>query len=364
MRNLVFSIIGLTIWVVMFGTVLAGVVVLGAGDSARAQMQKGGGLRQNPPPAEQLSTLRDYGMDWDLPVVSVRFPVRAVQFLNTQLSIIANEPVRLINIPEGWELKSIQPSMLNDQRHYYLLITSELEDGEYNLDLQFVDAVGNITVAPIKLTASANRLPAPGWENPAYFMPATSLFAIANKQVRLPEDFEPQDLVLLTELGVNVARPDTKLREEAAKQLQQMVREINRWGISYTVTSAYRSFADQVQAYNFWLDYNDGDSISTDTVSARPGHSEHQLGTTVDFITSQNGGIFYGFENTALSAWLAANAWKYGFVMSYPAGSQPITGYVYEPWHYRYIGVESAAEFVQTGLTLTEWLEQKNLVLN
>lgn len=92
--------------------------------------------------------------------------------------------------------------------------------------------------------------------------------------------------------------------------------------------------------------------------SARPGHSEHQLGTTVD-VTSAGGAPPWNYSDwaaTPAGAWMAANAWRYGFVMSYPRGSFATVCYDYEPWHYRYVGRDVAARMVAGGLTLREWL--------
>jgi len=92
--------------------------------------------------------------------------------------------------------------------------------------------------------------------------------------------------------------------------------------------------------------------------SARPGHSEHQLGTTFDF-TSLGGRPPWEYADwaaTPAGGWMAANAWRYGFVMSYPRNSFARVCYDYEPWHYRYLGRQAAAEVRASGLTLREWL--------
>ncbi len=92
-------------------------------------------------------------------------------------------------------------------------------------------------------------------------------------------------------------------------------------------------------------------------ISARPGHSEHQMGTAIDFTSASAGyGLGEGFAQTPEGAWLSQNAPRFGFVMSYPAGKESVTGYAYEPWHFRYVGIDVARAVVARGITLTEYL--------
>jgi D-alanyl-D-alanine carboxypeptidase len=83
--------------------------------------------------------------------------------------------------------------------------------------------------------------------------------------------------------------------------------------------------------------------------SARPGHSEHQLGTTVDFTTAPGVPLSTRFGDSPAGKWLARNGWKYGFIMSYPEGKKKVSCYGYEPWHWRYFGRELAAEIHESG---------------
>src|SRR5690606_1306605 len=125
------------------------------------------------------------------------------------------------------------------------------------------------------------------------------------------------------------------------------------------VLSAYRSYGTQASTYQYWVNYN-GSQVAADQISARPGHSQHQLGTTVDFTTSEIGDrLGSEFDNTKASQWLLSNAYKYGFVISDPEGEVGVTGYGHESWHWRYIGVSSAEEMVHSGLVLEEYLQIK-----
>jgi hypothetical protein len=113
--------------------------------------------------------------------------------------------------------------------------------------------------------------------------------------------------------------------------------------------SAYRSYDAQVAAYEENRAIH-GDDV--DRFSARPGHSEHQLGTTVDVSSASAAYALEGFEGTPEAEWVATNSWRFGFIVSYPEGKEEVTGYAYEPWHIRYVGKETAAAVRQSGLTL------------
>ncbi len=178
-----------------------------------------------------------------------------------------------------------------------------------------------------------------------------SLFARVTKQTTLGR-YAPGDLVLIP---AEIVHPDRRggeyyLRREPLEHLQQMWAAAAGEGVQLTVTSAYRSYDTQVDTFNYWVSI-DGEARAN-TYSARPGQSEHQLGTTLDFNISLT-------EGAEQHAWLAQKAQIYGFAMSYPEGAQEITGYKYEPWHYRYIGVEAAKEWKAAGQPLCVFLEQK-----
>ncbi|HHX73789.1 MAG TPA: M15 family metallopeptidase, partial [Firmicutes bacterium] len=177
------------------------------------------------------------------------------------------------------------------------------------------------------------------------------LLALVTKQTSLGE-YEPADLVEIPrELWAN--EYPYKLREEACQQLLAMWEAAKSEEAAFLVTSAYRSYSTQKRLFaNYAASHGEA---KANTFSARAGQSEHQLGTAVDLV--QPGHVLTeSFGETAAGKWLAENSWKYGFVMSYPKGAAGITGYIYEPWHFRYIGVENAAAWKEAGVTLTEWL--------
>lgn len=290
--------------------------------------------------------------DWWPPEIGIRSPVVNNNYSSVNVTLSSNEVIADANLPDTWLLYGPQQVA---EHYYYLVIIPQVIPGDNTYTLGFADEAGNSISKDMLIVGSSQPLQTPSWPDTDFTLDADNQLSIANKQYQLPQDYEPQDLVDLSSLGilnVNAAR----LRKSAATALQQMTAAISQAGINYTVTSGYRSFADQVRVYNYWVKYYSGDINATDQVSARPGYSEHQLGLAVDFTTSANGNIFYQFETTPLSKWLATHAHEFGFVMSYPNGKTDITGYSYEPWHYRYIGVGNASQVVESGETLTEWL--------
>ena len=205
------------------------------------------------------------------------------------------------------------------------------------------------------------------------FMYAEYLILV-NKEHPLSAADAPTDLTLLSDLeGCVVAQSKTdtcQLREDAARSLAVMMRAMyaeSSDARNTYVTSAYRSYAHQ--NWLFYTYYYEQEKAAhpeaTDeeifaivaTYSARPGESEHESGLCIDFSDPQVGGeLVEEFENTAAFAWLSANAHKYGFILRYPKDKVDTTGYQYEPWHYRFVGVEAAAAIYEDGLCLEEYL--------
>lgn len=182
------------------------------------------------------------------------------------------------------------------------------------------------------------------------------LLALVSKNTNLGE-YRPTDLVELPKH--TLSRPQWRyyLREEAALQLNKMWEDANSEGIILYVNSAFRDYETQVELFsNAVRRY--GEEIAN-TRSARPGESEHQLGTAVDFVERPDGALLQSFAQTPAGQWLMENAHKYGYAMSYPEGKESVTGYIFEPWHYRYIGVEKAMEWKESGQALNEFLREQ-----
>ena len=167
---------------------------------------------------------------------------------------------------------------------------------------------------------------------------------------KLSESYLPPDLEPLP------AATDYQVRSFVLPDLSEMMNEAAAAGVPLAVQSAYRSHAYQAQTFEYWVNLQGREAALKS--SARAGHSEHQLGTALDF-RSADGPPAWELEDwaqTPAGAWLAQNAWRYGFVMSYPKGKQDTTCYTYEPWHYRYVGKETARALSESNLTLREWL--------
>jgi D-alanyl-D-alanine carboxypeptidase len=178
------------------------------------------------------------------------------------------------------------------------------------------------------------------------------ILAPVDKEHRLAPDCAPPDLVTLP--GEQVAAAGQQMRAAAAAAFGELFTAALSEGYTVLAASAYRSYQLQVIVY--------GDHVArlgvaaADRISARPGHSEHQMGTTTDVTSPSAGFTLGGFEGTPEAAWLAANSWRFGFIVSYPAGKEEVTGYSYEPWHIRWIGKSEAAQVHASGSTLHEWL--------
>lgn len=179
-------------------------------------------------------------------------------------------------------------------------------------------------------------------------------YTLLDTLYKLPPSYAPDDLIPVTEAGVGTDA--MKIRELVLPDLQALLAEAEAAGVALEVQSAYRSYEYQASTFASWV-AQDGLEAALRS-SARPGHSEHQLGTALDF-RSADGPTAWDLPDwgaTPEGAWLADNAPRFGFVMSYPPGQEAVTCYIYEPWHFRYLGREVAAEVTESGLTLREWL--------
>ena len=169
-------------------------------------------------------------------------------------------------------------------------------------------------------------------------------------------DYYPGDMVDTSTAGLNGGYAT---RRHVVGDLKAMTDAARAAGRPIQVVSGFRSYATQQATFNHWVSV--GGYEQALRTSARPGHSEHQLGTTFDF-TSLGGRPPWEYSDWAAlpaGAWMAANAWRYGFVMSYPKGAFAKVCYDYEPWHYRYVGRDVAAAIRSSGLTVREWLWMK-----
>ncbi len=168
-----------------------------------------------------------------------------------------------------------------------------------------------------------------------------------------PRDVPP-DLVDTAQAALNGGH---LVRAIVIDDLRAMARAARAAGAGLAIQSAYRSHAEQVATFAYWVAaVGRPEALGS---SARPGHSEHQLGTTIDFTSANAGSPPWKRSDWGRSrpgAWLMRHAWRYGFVLSYPRGARSVTCYAYEPWHWRYVGRHIAAAIHASGLAPREWL--------
>ena len=135
-----------------------------------------------------------------------------------------------------------------------------------------------------------------------------------------------------------------------------MIKKAKDIGLSIKVSSGFRDYQYQENLFKNAIKNTNG---NTSNAIAKPGYSEHQLGTAVDLTGKSINYVSANdlFDKTPEDKWLKENAYLYGFIQSYPKGKEDITGYKYEPWHYRYVGIKKAKEIKESGLTTTEFLK-------
>lgn len=176
---------------------------------------------------------------------------------------------------------------------------------------------------------------------------------IVNKHNGLDKDYVPKDLILPnSRAGGNQSRQ--YMTREAADAMNAMTAGAADDGCTIKVVSGYRDYDYQASLFSRYS--NKEGEAKAETYSARAGFSEHQSGLCADVSSPSVGyNLSYSYDETKEGKWLADNCWKYGFIIRYPEGKTDITGYVYEPWHVRYIGQEDAAKMKDSGLTFEEY---------
>lgn len=173
------------------------------------------------------------------------------------------------------------------------------------------------------------------------------LLVLVNKYNKLSKNYVPSNLK-------TVSSGSAKLRKDAKEAFDKMAAAAKKDGLKIYGSSGYRSYNHQSSLYNNYVK-EDG-KAEADTYSARAGHSEHQTGLAIDI--TKSGGSFISNSDKEFT-WLKNNSYKYGFILRYPKGKENITGYMYEPWHYRYLGEEVAKEVYEANLTYEEYVAKK-----
>jgi D-alanyl-D-alanine carboxypeptidase len=192
-----------------------------------------------------------------------------------------------------------------------------------------------------------------------YFTGTGAYILLVNPWNKIPEGYEPE-LKTMTKYGANM-----KVDVRCYNELMQMLEDCRKQCQTAVVCSSYRSIATQENLFenrikrfmNEGYDRAEAERRAAQVVAV-PGTSEHHLGLAVDIVDNTNWNLDESQEKTPVQKWLMANSWKYGFILRYPKGKTEVTGIIYEPWHYRYVGKELAKELYESGLTLEEYLDQ------
>src|SRR5690625_738088 len=184
---------------------------------------------------------------------------------------------------------------------------------------------------------------------------------LVNKFNSLSDYFAPEDLVTVRVPTILENPEVNQLRQVAADALYDMFEEAKDSGVILYARSGYRSYETQIYLFNGYVEKHGEEAANK--FSAKPWFSEHQTGLVMD-VTSESVGyqLTPDFGDTKEGVWLKENAHKFGFVIRYPEGKEDITGYVYEPWHIRYLGVDLATAVYESGLSYEEFLVEEGII--
>ena len=277
----------------------------------------------------------------------------------TQPDSKPTEPSTEKDAPTGWVKEAARTFYIRedgsrhigwlelDGKRYYLDSMGALQTGwiELNDETYYLQADGSAAVGKVSID-SLNH----------YFTSTGAEIMVANPWNMIPADFIPsiQDI----EDGYSI--------EKSCKEpLEKMLADCRSAGHGVAIVSGYRRNSTQITLYNrkvnYYLDQGLEPAAAREEagkVVAKPGTSEHELGLAVDLVDTDYTALDEAQENTDTQKWLMEHCWDYGFILRYPNNKSDKTGIIYEPWHYRYVGVEVAKELQKTGLCLEEYFEQ------
>ena len=219
------------------------------------------------------------------------------------------------------------------------------------------DQVADLPESIQNIANQVQPKPVTSFDPPKYSIDeADSIWVVVNKQRQIsPLKYQPESLAFPAFPKPKVQNPfGLQMREEAAIATVELATAMAEAGKGTLIlNSGFRTYKNQEGLYNRTRDTR-GLAVA-EKLSARPGHSEHQLGLAADFsVKGQGCVIMVCFSKTEAGIWLAENAHEFGFVLRYPKGYKPTTGFQYEPWHFRYVGVELATEMKTKGIKTLE----------
>ena len=267
-------------------------------------------------------------------------------FIRRKLALKFQKPFFLFNsIILFFAVLALLPSCIKPQTAAQTLITlPDAEPEDYQGDREaFIDSFWRWTFGDAGLPDElALRTVDTLMEGPDFVMELLEilkddifLYALVDKNNPLPANYSPVDMVELNDSAYIVNRSGLLLRLAAAEALDRMAIAARVDGVTLAVSSAYRSYDYQAEVYSRYV--LELGAEEADRISAKPGYSQHQLGLVVDFYPVDD-----AFAATAAGIWMRENASIYGWSLSYPLDYEEVTGYSWESWHYRYIGIELA----------------------
>ncbi len=275
-------------------------------------------------------------------IIVVIIIIKAIQGIDTTHKDLVNlgyteeEATSIMELLDETEITRI----LND--NYYDLIPKFITAKYYipNNYNEYLEVAGNVNTQDIDtIIALVNtRANENNYENPEEVEVSNTM--LVNKYNYLPKNYNPDDLVDISNM---YAYEGHQVKEEVYNNYVRMWKDANDLDLTLLVNSSFRTYEIQKEQHDLY----------GDNYAARPGYSEHETGLALDIVTYGN--IGNEFATTDEFAWLKDNAHKYGFILRYPEGKEELTGYSYESWHYRYLGVELATKVYESKLTYDEY---------
>ena len=269
-------------------------------------------------------------------------PCHSITALLAAVCLMLPAPAQAVSAPPPQPAQA-ESEQLKQTRLDWLALSNACEDRlERYADWEVLCPELEAAEVVLQVNLDLDRAP---YDGPRTVSAPDSLEVLVNKYNALPQDYVPE----LEQLGADYG--GGSLRPEAAWAFREMADAAREDGISLRSVSAYRSYQRQEHTYNRYLARYRRNTV--DTFSARPGYSEHQTGLALDINTASTGARF---ENTPAFAWLTEHCARYGFILRYGQGKEAITGYRFEPWHYRYVGTGIAQVCMEQGLSYEEYL--------
>lgn len=276
--------------------------------------------------------------------------------------------IKLINSPEyklekkGYKDKEIKAILKNDKYVSYALkndydkylvglssekyfIWSKYKDYVSYIKEEFKNVKIDYNEIVTKVNTRTNNEP---YSKPIETNMDLGFAILVNKHYHLPDKYAPDDIV---QMSSQYAYPNNSIRKDVYEAFKEMSKQAKAEGFSLIVNSSYRNYDEQKQIYD---DYADKNGLEyADKFAARANFSEHQSGLSIDIFSPGYG--MKTFEQSPSFTWLSQNCYKYGFILRYPKDKESITGYSYEPWHYRFLGKELAEKVYNEGITFDEY---------